>query len=120
MICEQFAPELAASILEGLSSDERTHIVRRMSPHERHRLLPKVSKEVHNEVQLLLQYQPRTAGGIMTTEFVSLEPEMTVQQALDHVRTVAAERESIYACYRGGFGTTAWRCLAARSRHRGC
>ena len=35
----------------------------------------------------------------MTTEFVSLTPEMTVQQALDHIREVAAERESIYACY---------------------
>jgi magnesium transporter len=99
MILEQLAPELAASILEGISSDERTHIVRRMSPHERHRLLPKVSNEVRKEVEQLLHYQARTAGGIMTTEFVSLEPEMTVQQALDQVRTVAAERETIYACY---------------------
>jgi magnesium transporter len=99
MILEQVAPELAASILEGISSDERTHIVRRMSPHERHRLLPRVSNEVRKEVEQLLHYQARTAGGIMTTEFVSLEPEMTVQQALDQVRTVAAERETIYACY---------------------
>jgi magnesium transporter len=99
LICEQLAPELAASILEGLSSDERTHIVRRMSAHERHRLLPKVCNEVRKEVEQQLQYAARTAGGIMTTEFVSLEPKMTVQQALDHIKTVAAERESIYACY---------------------
>jgi magnesium transporter len=99
LICEQLAPDLAGSILEGLSSDQRTEIVRGMSPHERHRLLPKVSAEVRKELEQLLQYKPGTAGGIMTTEFVSLTPEMTVQQALDHIREVAAERESIYACY---------------------
>jgi magnesium transporter len=99
LVCEQLAPDLAGSILEGLSSDQRTEIVRAMSPHERHRLLPKVSAEVRKELEQLLQYKPDTAGGIMTTEFVSLTPEMTVQEALDHIRHVAAERESIYACY---------------------
>src|SRR5262249_30615708 len=40
-----------------------------------------------------------TAGGIMTTEFVRLEPKMTVSDALKHIRSVAREKESIYACY---------------------
>jgi magnesium transporter len=99
LIFEELSPDFAASILGHLSSDERTHIVRRMSPHERHRLLPKVSKEVRQEVEQLLQYPPRTAGGIMTTEFVSLERDMTVQQAIERIRAVAAERETIYSCY---------------------
>jgi magnesium transporter len=99
LIFEELPPELAASILDRLYSDERTHIVRRMSPHECHRLLPKVSKAVQKEVEELLQYPPRSAGGIMTTEFVSLEPDMTVQQALERIRAVATERETIYACY---------------------
>ena len=46
LIFEELPPELAASILDRLYSDERTHIVRRMSPHECHRLLPKVSQAV--------------------------------------------------------------------------
>ncbi len=45
------------------------------------------------------RYPPKTAGGIMTTEFVSLDPSMTVGDALAHIREVAAEMESIYACY---------------------
>jgi magnesium transporter len=99
LICEQLTPELAGAILEGLSSDERAYILRDMSAHERHRLLPMVTSDVRKEVEQLLGYEEGTAGGIMTTEFVSLRAEMTVQQALDHIRTVAAERESIYACY---------------------
>jgi len=99
LICEQLAPELAARILEGLSSDELTYILRGMSAHERHRLLPLVSSQVRKEVDLLLRYEDDTAGGIMTTEFVSLGAEMTVQQALEHIKQVARDRETVYSCY---------------------
>jgi magnesium transporter len=98
-ILEQLDPAQAAPILEGLSSDERAYVLRRMSPHERHRLVPSLSKDVRAEVERLLQYPQKTAGGIMTTEFVSLDPSMTVGQAIEHIRQVAADKESIYACY---------------------
>src|SRR5256885_5587001 len=88
-----------AQILEGLSADERTDIVQRMSPHERHRVVPKLKPEIRKELEGLLQYPPRTAGGIMTTEFVRLDPKMSVGDALKHIRSVAREKESIYACY---------------------
>jgi magnesium transporter len=78
MTLEQFEPDEAARIIENLSSDERTFILRKMSPHECHRLLPKLSKEVWAEAEQLLRYPPNTAGGIMTTEFVSLEPLVDV------------------------------------------
>jgi magnesium transporter len=47
----------------------------------------------------LLQYSAHTAGGIMTTEFVRLDPDMTVGGALKRIRAEAREKESIYACY---------------------
>jgi magnesium transporter len=65
----------------------------------RRRLLPKLTAEVRAEVERLLQYPPHSAGGIMTTEFVRLEPTWTVGDCLKHVRTVAREKESIYAAY---------------------
>jgi magnesium transporter len=96
---EQLDPGQAAQILEALSSDERAYVLRGMSPHEQHRLVPNLSKDVCAEVERLLAYPPKSAGGIMTTEFVSLAPSMTVREALDRIRTVAADKESIYACY---------------------
>ena len=99
LICEQLAPELAGSILEGLSSDELAYVLRGMSAHERRRLLPLVSPQVRREVETLLHYEDDTAGGIMTTEFVTLRTEMTVHDALEHIRRVAADRETIYSCY---------------------
>jgi magnesium transporter len=98
-ILEQMEPGRAAEILEGLSSDQRTDVVRPMGERERRRLLPKLSEAVRVEVERLLQYPPRTAGGIMTTEFVRLAPGMTVGECLKLIRSVARERESIYACY---------------------
>jgi len=54
---------------------------------------------VRAEVERLCQYPPHSAGGIMTTEFVRLAPTMKVADALRHIRSVARDKESIYACY---------------------
>jgi magnesium transporter len=106
-ILEQLDPARAAQILGGLSADQRTEIVRQMGELDRRRLLPKLPADARAEVERLLQYPPGTAGGIMTTEFVRLEPSMTVGDALKHVRGVAREKESIYACYVLEPGTSA-------------
>ena len=98
-ILEQLEPPQVAQILAGLSADERTDIVQKMGYHERHRILPKLSAEMRKELEGLLQYPPHSAGGNMTTEFVRLDPKMTVGEALKRIRAVARERESIFACY---------------------
>lgn len=98
-ILEKLDPARAAQIIEGLSADERTDIVQQMGLTERRRVLARVSADAKAELEHLLQYAEHTAGGIMTTEFVRLDPQMTVGDALKHIRSVAREKESIYACY---------------------
>jgi len=98
-ILERLEPPRVAEILGGLSADERTDIVQKMGLHERHKVVPKLSDEMRHELEGLLQYPVHTAGGIMTTEFVELDPSMNVGAAIKHIRTVAKDKESIYACY---------------------
>jgi magnesium transporter len=98
-ILERLDPARVAEILAGLSADERTDIVQKMGLHERHKVVPKLSAQIRHELEGLLQYPVHTAGGIMTTEFVELDPGMNVAAALKHIRAVATEKESIYACY---------------------
>ena len=98
-ILEQLPPNIGAQILSNLSADERTDVIQRMRQHQRHRIVSKLSSEIRAELEHLLQYPAHTAGGIMTTEFVRLDPRMTVADALRHIRSVAREKESIYACY---------------------
>jgi len=104
-LLEQLPPELAAQILSGMASDERTAAVREMCDHGRRLLLPVLSESARQEVEQQLKYPPHTAGELMTTEFVRLEPTMMVHQALEQIRTVARDRESIYACYVVELGT---------------
>ncbi|MGH9833924.1 MAG: magnesium transporter, partial [Blastocatellia bacterium] len=98
-ILEKLDPARAAQIIEGLSADERTDIIQQMGLTERRRVLARVNAEAKAELEHLLRYAEHTAGGIMTTEFVRLDPQMTVGEALKHIRSVAREKESIYACY---------------------
>lgn len=98
-IFEQLDPPFAAALLESLSADERTAVIRGMGPYQQYRIVPKVSARVQAEIKELLQYPPRTAGGLMTTEFVSLRPSMTVAEALHTIKGYAADKETIYACY---------------------
>ncbi|MGO9112764.1 MAG: magnesium transporter [Thermoguttaceae bacterium] len=95
----QVPPDLAAKLLEGMASDQRNPVVRKMSAHARRLLLPMLSPVVRKEVEQHLTYAENTAGDLMTTEFLRLEPTMTVAEALEHIRHVAQDRESIYACY---------------------
>jgi magnesium transporter len=99
LIVEDLGPKTAAAILNRLPADQRTDIVRHMNPHACTRLLPTLDAKARAEVEQLLQYPDRSAGGIMTTEFVRLEPDMTVTQALDRIRQVARDRDTVYACY---------------------
>ena len=98
-ILEKLDPSRAAQVIEGLSADERTDIIQQMGLTERRRVLSRVGEEAKAELEHLLQYPDHTAGGIMTTEFVRLDPQMNVGDALKHIRSVAREKESIYACY---------------------
>jgi magnesium transporter len=88
-IVEELEPGRAAKLVEALSSDQRTDIVRLMGEKARRRLLPMLTAEARSEVERLLRYPEHTAGGIMTTEFVRLTPEMSVGEALRHIRGVA-------------------------------
>src|SRR5580765_1922120 len=72
---EKLEPPRAAEILSGLSADERTDVIQKMGHHPRHLIVPRIPVEERKELEGLLQYPAHTAGGIMTTEFVQLDPK---------------------------------------------
>ncbi len=98
-LLENLDPALAARILGQLAADERADVLQQVGLHTCRKLMPELPPELRSEAERLLQYPPHTAGGIMTTEFVRLDPGMSAGQALAHVRTVARDFEHIYACY---------------------
>lgn len=90
---------IAAPLLGAMSSDEQVALIRELDDAERARLLARLDQSTQRELALLLRYPPDTAGGIMTTEFLSVPSTWTVDQALRHIREVGGVKETVYAIY---------------------
>ncbi len=97
----------AADLVDAMSSDQQADLFRELDPPNRTRLLSSVTPETREALKLLLQYPPDTAGGIMTTEFVSVPADWTAERTLAHVRQVGGRKETVYAIYVTDPGTRA-------------
>ena len=89
----------AADLVDAMSGDQQADLFRELEPARRVRLLQTVTPETRDALRLLLQYPPDTAGGIMTTEFVSVPANWTAERTLSHVRQVGGRKETVYAIY---------------------
>lgn len=98
-IMEALDLDRAAAIISQMSSDERTDLLRSIQSAYREQLIPKLSEKIQQELKLLLSFPPATAGGIMSTEFVSLSPDISVAEALNHIRAIGKNRQHIYSAY---------------------
>jgi magnesium transporter len=86
-------------LIEAMSSDQRADLFREVEEKDRARLLATVSEQTRINLRKLLKYPANTAGGIMTTEFVSVPSDWTVHQALVLISEVGGRKETVYAVY---------------------
>jgi magnesium transporter len=98
-IIAQMNEKDVADLVEAMSADQQADLFRELPPENRKRLLGALSKETRDAIRLLLQYPPETAGGIMTTELVSVPADWSVERTLAHVRQVGGRKETVYAIY---------------------
>ncbi|MCF7644759.1 magnesium transporter [Bacillus subtilis] len=89
----------AGEILNGMSADRATDIFRDIDWPSRNRLFAILSAETKANLKKLMGYPADTAGGLMTTEFISVPTTWTVEQTLEHIRQVERSRETVYAIY---------------------
>ncbi len=94
-----FSDEKVADVLEEMSPDEATDLLAEMPDERRQGLLKLMERDEAQEVQELLQYEEDTAGGLMTTEYVALTPDLTAAQAIEQLRHLGEEAELIYYVY---------------------
>ena len=112
-VLEYLDEELRAEVLEAMSARQAAALVSEMTPDDRadtleeieeeraEEILAAIPAEARRETEELLAYAPDTAGGLMTTEFVSVPASMTIEAALASVRTIArsGRREAMYQIY---------------------
>ncbi len=98
-LIERVDRQLAAGLAEKMSADERADLFQQLSEEIRTELLARMTKEEQRDVRELLRYPEHTAGGLMTTDYVALTPDSSIERAIEEVRRTAAEMETIYEAY---------------------
>ena len=87
------------AVMDELFIDDTVDLVEEMPANVVKRLLAQSDSETRSYINELLKYPKNSAGSIMTIEFVSFTPEMTVEAAFDRIRSTAIDKETIYTCY---------------------
>lgn len=96
---ENINANYASHILEEMSYDNAVDILNELSKPKVASLLTLMNNEDANEIKALLHYEEDTAGGIMTTEYLSLKSTTPVKEALMHVKEQAPNAETIYVIF---------------------
>ncbi len=106
----------AGVIIDNLMSDDAADLLDEMPANIVKKLLANVSPETRRDVNDLLRYPEDSAGSIMTVEYVDLKENLTVAGAIERIRKIALDRETVNICYvldsgRRLVGTVALRYL---------
>jgi len=98
-LLETVPPEKAADILEEMAPDEAADALADLPHEQQQELLHAMEKPEAREVEELLEYPARSAGGLMTPDLVELRPEATVADALAEIRRRAEELPMVYEVF---------------------
>ncbi len=106
----------AASIINNLMADDATDLLEEMPANIVKKILANASPDTRRDINHLLRYPEDSAGSIMTVEYVDLKETMTVEDAIERIRKVGVDSETINICYvldakRKLIGTVALRYL---------
>lgn len=98
-IINSITDEELHSILDELYFDDMVDVIEEMPANVVTKVLKNAPADRRKLINDFLRYPEDSAGSIMTIEYVSLKPEMTVKEALDYIKKVGIDKETIYTCY---------------------
>jgi len=89
----------AKTILGNMASDDAADLIGELSPEEADQMMQLIGEEEPMDFGDLLKYPEESAGGIMTTEYISLPADIPVEEAIARLREIAPKAETIYYVY---------------------
>ena len=99
LLIQGFSDNELKEVLDELYVDDAADIVEEMPANVVRRILMQADPEMRSSINQILRYPEYSAGSIMTTEYVSLHPHMTVEEAILRIRRQGVDKETIYTCY---------------------
>ena len=99
LLIKGFSDNELKEVLDELYVDDAADLVEEMPANVVKRILKHADPEMRTAINQILRYKEYSAGSIMTTEYVSLRPNMTVEEAILRIRRQGVDKETIYTCY---------------------
>jgi magnesium transporter len=99
LLIRGFSDSELREVLDELYVDDAVDIVEEMPANVVRRILSQADQEMRKNINEILRYPENSAGSIMTTEYVSLRPGMSVGDAIMRIRRTGVDKETIYTCY---------------------
>ena len=99
MLIKSFSDSELKEVLDELYVDDAVDIIEEMPANVVKRILKHADPETRKSVNEILKYPEDSAGSIMTTEFVDLKRDMTVEDAFKRIRRTGVDKETINICY---------------------
>ena len=99
LLIQGFSDNELKEVLDELYVDDAADLVEEMPANVVKRILKHADPEMRNSINQILRYDENSAGSIMTTEYVSLRTNMTVEEAILRIRRQGVDKETIYTCY---------------------
>ncbi len=88
-----------SDIINDLFADDTVDLIEEMPANVVTRIIKSASPQMRENINHLLNYPKHSAGSIMTTEYITLKADFSVQQAFDKIRLQGLDKETIYTCY---------------------
>jgi len=98
-ITESLSRDQLADLLTDMSADERVDLFKKLPEDLQESVFPLLAKAEREDIRKLSSYPEGTAGAIMTSDYVTLTPDLTVSQALEKLRRQWPGKETIYYAY---------------------
>ena len=99
LLIRSFSDNELKEIVDELYVDDAADLVEEMPANVVQRILRQADPEMRKSINQILRYPENSAGSIMTTEYVSLRPNMTVEESILRIRRQGVDKETIYTCY---------------------
>ena len=99
LLIRSFSDNELKEIVDELYVDDAADLVEEMPANVVKRILRQADPEMRRSINQILRYPENSAGSIMTTEYVTLRPNMTVEEAILRIRRQGVDKETIYTCY---------------------
>ncbi len=99
VLIQGFSDNELKDLLDELYTDDAAELVEEMPASVVKRILRQVTPEMRRAINQILKYPENSAGSLMTTEYVALRPEMTVEESILRIRRQGVDKETIYTCY---------------------